>query len=73
MTNAVSLKRPEDYRAEREHVYPSAESFRWFCRQNRAELANAGALVMPAGRWLVNPSAFDQSVMEIGKRRAISR
>mgnify|MGYP000946367100 FL=1 len=70
MTTANTLMRPDDYRADKSHIYPSADSFRWFCRQNRDELIKAGALIRPTGRWLVNPPAFDQVVLSVGARRA---
>ena len=64
------LELPDTFRADREHLFPSAESFAWFVRKNRAELAQAGALLKPNGRWLVQPEAFDRAVMAIGARRA---
>lgn len=67
---ATRLQRPDDYRAERPHLYPSADSFRWFVRQNRAALVEARALVCPTGRWLIQPEAFDRVVMDVGARRA---
>lgn len=67
---AASLQTPEQYRAERTHVYPSAESLKWFVRKNRAQLVEAGALLKPTGRVLVKPDAFDRAVVDIGLRRA---
>ena len=61
---------PENYRATREHLFPSVQSFAWFLRKNRDELVAAGALTRPTGRWLVQPEAFDRAVMAIGARRA---
>src|SRR5512139_625759 len=42
------LTRPELYRAERQHLWPSGESFRWYTRQHRPELVKAGALLLIA-------------------------
>jgi hypothetical protein len=67
---SMQLQAPEEYREGRQQIYPSPESFRWFVRQNREELVAAGAIVCPTKRWLVQPEAFDQAVMQIGQRRA---
>lgn len=69
----LDLQLPEDYRASRLHLYPSADSFRWFVRQHRGELVKAGALSRPTGRWLVRPGLFDRVVLEVGARRATHR
>lgn len=69
----LQLLRPNDYRAGRIAIFPSSESFRWFVRQNRNELVQAGALMCPTGSWLVQPDAFDRAVMNIGVRRAAHR
>lgn len=71
--HVARLVHPDIYRAERAHLFPSAESFAWFVRKNRDELARAGALLKPNGRWLVQPDAFDSAVMAIGARRAVGR
>jgi hypothetical protein len=59
-----------DYQAARSHIYPSLESLKWFIRQNRIELGQAGALSMPTGRLLIVPAAFDSAALQIGSRRA---
>lgn len=71
--NLQSLVAPQDYLQGREHIFPSEESFRWFCRQNHAELMRRQAVVMPAGRRLVNVAAFDEAVVEIGAHKAAAR
>jgi len=68
-----SLVLPQVYLQGRGHIFPSLESLRWFTRQHHAELVRRQALVMPAGRKLVNVPAFDQAVVEIGARRAAER
>jgi len=74
MTNALlQLVTPAAYVADRPQIFPSAESLRWFERQHRHELIDCGAISMPAGRKLVNPAAFDQAVVTIGKRMACQR
>lgn len=64
------LQAPEEYAGERKHIFPSLESFRWFLRQHRDELVDLGAIACPTKRWVVQPEAFDQAVMQIGVRRA---
>lgn len=66
----IGLQLPEQYRAARPNVYPSPDAFRWFVRQHRAALVEAGALVAPTGRLLVSPEAFDRVVLSVGPRRA---
>lgn len=67
----MHLMDPEEWRLQRaSHVFRSAESFRWFTRQNRDELVSNGALVAPAGRYLVQVEIFEAAVMRIGRRLA---
>lgn len=72
-TPVLSLVTPAAYVAERPQVFAGVESLRWFERQHRAELIERGAILMPAGRKLVDPAAFDRAVVEIGKRQAALR
>lgn len=72
-TVATRLVTPSEYVAGRPAVFPSLDSLRWFERQHRDELLRHGAIVSPTGRKLVDPAAFDQAVVEIGKRLAESR
>lgn len=73
MTEAIAnLELVEDYRSKRTHLFPSAQSLEWFVRKNRDELVKAGALLLPTGRWMVRPEAFDQVVVRVGERRAVS-
>ena len=67
---ALDLLSPEAYCANRPHIYPSADSFRWFVRRHRADLVTCGALTCPTGRWLVQPEAFDRAIIDIGHKRA---
>lgn len=69
-TEGLPLQLPADYAAARPSVFPSRHSYRWFERQHKAELVAGGALVMPTGRKLVNPEAFDRVVLDVGARRA---
>ncbi|GCL61024.1 hypothetical protein [Pseudaquabacterium pictum] len=69
----LDLMTPADYVAKRSQIFPGVESLRWFERQHRAELIECGAVLMPNGRKLVDPAAFDRAVVEIGKRMATAR
>jgi hypothetical protein len=61
------------YQQSRAHLFPSEESARWQFRKHKAELIEAGALVMVAGRHLVSPDSADEVFMTIGKRIAAQR
>lgn len=67
------LVTPAQYVAERRQVFPSVDSLRWFERQHRDELIAKGAVLMPAGRKLLNPTVFDAAVIEIGQKLAAGR
>lgn len=58
------------YQGSRGHLFPSIESLRWFVRVNRQNLVQAGALLMIAGRWMVDPARFDAEVVRVGQRAA---
>ena len=62
---------PEQYAAARPLLFPSPTSFRWFVRQHRAEMVERCAVLMPTGRLLVDPEAFDSAVVAIGARQAV--
>lgn len=64
-----NIMRPQDYLHGRDHIFQSPESLRWFIRQNRAELVQAGALIAPSGRKMVVADAFDRVVYDVGARR----
>lgn len=69
----LRLETPAEYVAARSHVFPGVESLRWFERSHRAELIERGAIIMPNGRKLIDPVAYDQAVIDIGKRMAAGR
>lgn len=58
------------YQAERETIFPSMASLRWFVHCNRDELVSAGALVKPAARSMAVVERFDEAVQKIGADRA---
>jgi hypothetical protein len=72
-TPTLHLLTIAQYVAERPQIFPGVESLRWFERQHRVELIEAGAVLMPNGRKLVDPAAFDMAVVKIGQRMASKR
>jgi hypothetical protein len=68
--DVLQLRTLDDFQVERPLLFPSASALQWFVRCNKAELVDAGALIKPAGRWLVQPAAFDAVFLAIGKRIA---
>lgn len=69
-SGVTELVRVPDYLATHSTVFPSNDSFRWFIRQHRKELIEAGAMTRPTWAWLIRPNVFDAKVQEIGQRRA---
>jgi hypothetical protein len=63
----------ESYQQQNDHLFPTAESWKWCVRQHRAEFIEKGALCFVAGRLFVLPRLFDQSLVEIGQRLAAKR
>jgi len=68
-----SLQRLEAFQAANAHVFPSVPSLRWFYRQHRAALLEAGAVVEITGRLLINTRVFSRVALEIGSRVAARR
>jgi len=60
------LTNPMQYRNGREHIFPSDASLQWFIRKNKVVLAQAGAILKPAGHIMINQNKFDCAVLEIG-------
>lgn len=58
------------YAEQRRNIFPSLNSASWFVRQNRARLVEAGALLVVAGRKVVNAPAFDDEIIAIGREAA---
>lgn len=58
-TPLAALQRLSAYRQGREHVFPSDGALEWFCRQQRAKLLQAGALIKVGGLWYANVPRFD--------------
>lgn len=70
MAETIDLVQPDEYVEKRPQLFPSRDSFNWFVRKNRDELVKGGAMIRPTGRWLINPTAFDDVILAIGARRA---
>jgi hypothetical protein len=67
----LSYMDPEEYRQQRvPHILRTSESFRWFTRNHFNELVDAGALVKPSRRFMVQPDRFDDAIVSIGQRMA---
>ncbi len=68
-TNALTeLCTLAQYRAGREHIFPSATSLDWQIRLHREELARQGALLLVGNRRMVNPPIFDRVILEAAQR-----
>lgn len=63
----------DEHQRENERIFRTKESWRWFTREHREELISRGALCFLAGRLFVFPPAFDQLVVEVGRRKAAAR
>lgn len=55
---------------EGQRVFPSAESFRWYLRNNEKELVDRGAVVKLRGQWFLVRPTFDQTVIELATLKA---
>lgn len=66
VTQLSKLITPNAYQSARGHVFPSATSLQWFMRRNRERLITSRALLMVAGRLLIDEGPFDCAVIEIG-------
>jgi hypothetical protein len=66
---------PRQYIEDRQLIFKSLESWRWFERDNRQTLIERGALVAPAGRKMIHPALADAVVHEVGlaKARAMTK
>lgn len=69
----LRLRTLDEYGADRVQVFPSKTSMTWFVRKHKQNLVAAGALLMIAGRWFVDPEKFDAFVLTEGARAAAAR
>ena len=63
----------QEYQRANQHIFPTAESWRWFVRQHRAELTACGAVCFLAGRMFVVAETFNAAIIDIGRRLAAAR
>lgn len=68
--NLSTLLPPAEYQPTVPQVFQTLSSLDWFIRRNWTELTELGAVVMPAGRKLIDRERMDQAILAIGKRRA---
>ena len=59
-----------EYVAKRPIFFPSPSSAEWTVRKHKDELARCGALLIVAGRRIVNGRKFDDAIVSIGQREA---
>ena len=62
----------QDYRESgRTDIFPSSASLQWFIRCNKSALIEHKALLMPTGRKLIDPVAFDLVILDVGTANAL--
>jgi hypothetical protein len=59
-----------DWRASNPHIFPSDTSLRWHLRRHRAVYIAAGALFKLAGRFVVDPPKFEETMRLVGQQVA---
>lgn len=69
----TSLQSLATFQLANAHIFPSVASLRWFYRQHRAQLLEAGAVVEIGGRLHVNAPIFAAQALEIGGKVAAAR
>lgn len=61
---------PREVHAALTNLFPSENSFKWFLRRNRRELATEGAAIIVGERLLLHPGRFREYVLRTGLARA---
>lgn len=69
----MGLVSMSQYQESRKHLFPAAQSLEWYVRNNRAKLAECGALLLVVNRRLIDPQAFDTYVLQTGRMAAGER
>jgi hypothetical protein len=64
---ALPLYGSGSYRSANAHLFASDASLRWTVDQHRAELVNAGAIGLIAGRMVAFLPIFDQMIMKFAR------
>lgn len=68
--DVLKLAPLSEYRAQRQHIFPSQPSLDWYLRKNRPGLVENGAMLLLAGRWFVNAERFDAYLLQAGTEAA---
>lgn len=66
------LVTPTAYQSARKHIFQSSSSLQWFVRGHREHLIRAGALLIVAGRLLIDERRFDAAVIAIGHAAVVT-
>jgi len=69
---AVENWRDFQQTADGKRLFPGLESLRWFIRENRDQLVQAGALIKIRGQWHVVRPEFDAAVVDTLRKKAIA-
>jgi hypothetical protein len=70
MATVDALCTVDQYREARSHIFPTATSLDWHLRTHKTEWIKAGALLVLAGRRMVNPAIADELVLKAGQAAA---
>ncbi len=70
--SAVENWRDFQQTADGKRLFPGLESLRWFIRENRDQLVQAGALIKIRGQWHVVRPEFDAAVVDTLRKKAIA-
>ncbi|MDY0328912.1 MAG: hypothetical protein RBR52_00265 [Thiomonas sp.] len=54
-------------------AFPTEQSLRWFVRNHRSELVQAGALIALTNRLKFHPANFQRAAVDIGQRVLLRR
>lgn len=54
-------------------AFPTEQSLRWFIRNHRSELVQAGALIALTNRLRFHPENFQRAAVDIGRRVLLQR
>ena len=59
-----------DWRASNPHIFPTDMSLRWHLRRHRVAYIAAGALLKLAGRFVIDPPKFEETMRRVGQQVA---
>lgn len=58
----------EVFQQNNPHIFPTAESLRWFMRQHGTRLLQDGVMLKLAGRYFLNRKLAPTVILQIGKQ-----